>query len=168
VEDCDDNDRQPLYWACVGGHVEMAYFLLDFGAAINEAGGETATTALHVVCAQGLVEVVRLLLSRGADAALRDNHGGTALMGASQQGHVMVVETMLTFNRVIPTINHLDHQGQSALFLACQAGHARVVKALLDAGADPWEGRSSHKLLPLHAALRCGHDDCVKLIQGGD
>lgn len=76
VDEFDDNPEDPL--ALIGA-------LLDADAPINAASGQ-GLTALHVAAALGLLDVVKLLLARGADASLRDEGfaGSTALDYAVQ------------------------------------------------------------------------------------
>jgi ankyrin repeat protein len=51
-------------------------------------------TALMTAAAEGQLEVVRLLLERGADPTLVDTDGDTALSFARQNGHTMVAQLL--------------------------------------------------------------------------
>jgi ankyrin repeat protein len=55
--------------------------------------GENGITALHLVTAQGHVEIVRLLMEHGADPLIKDNFDRTALLIAlqSQQADLLDV-----------------------------------------------------------------------------
>ncbi|OYU37615.1 MAG: hypothetical protein CFE33_20040 [Pseudorhodobacter sp. PARRP1] len=86
VDEFDDSPEDPL---------ALIAALLDAGAQINAASGQ-GLTALHVAAALGLLDVVRLLLARGADARLRDEGfaGSTALDYAVQARQAAVAEVL--------------------------------------------------------------------------
>jgi ankyrin repeat protein len=68
----------PLHVAAIRRDVEMVAALLDAGAAID-ARGERDYTALLEAISQNHLEVVRLLLARGAGTALANDDGQTPL-----------------------------------------------------------------------------------------
>uniref|UniRef100_A0A8D3DBS6 Ankyrin repeat domain-containing protein 50-like n=1 Tax=Scophthalmus maximus TaxID=52904 RepID=A0A8D3DBS6_SCOMX len=105
----------------------------------------------------GNLDVVNLLISRGANMELEDNHGQTALTLAARQGHTKVVNCLIGCEA---NINHTDHDGWTALRSAAWGGHSEVVSALLYAGAKvdcaDADGRTA-----LRAAAWGGHEDIV-------
>lgn len=60
--------------AAAGGYEELATLLLDAAPGCINAQDADGDTPLHNAARGGFPEVVRLLLARGADAAVR-NHG---------------------------------------------------------------------------------------------
>ncbi|KAJ1382996.1 ankyrin repeat-containing domain protein, partial [Ochromonadaceae sp. CCMP2298] len=52
-------------------------------------------TAVHLACVKGHLDVLRLLLEKGADTDAKDVDGMTALHWASQQGHPEVLRLLL-------------------------------------------------------------------------
>jgi ankyrin repeat protein len=76
----DDHGYTPLH--CAAGHgfyaeaVEMAEALLTHGADINARSPEFGFVPLHEATGAGMI---RLLVSRGADAGVRSNAGLTPL-----------------------------------------------------------------------------------------
>ena len=77
----------------------------------------------------------------------------TALMLASAQGHVPVVELLLQRGA---KVDRLDAKGRSALMLAAEKGRADVVQLLLKAGADVSLGDHADKHAIIYAA-ESGH-----------
>ncbi len=76
---------------------------------------------------------VKTLLDKGADVNAKAPTGVTALMMASQSGHVDVVRALLAAKA---DVNAKTPIGDTALLLASQQGHAEVVKLLTASGAS--------------------------------
>jgi ankyrin repeat protein len=69
----------PLHDAALGGSVDVINLLLDQGANINAADRESSATPLMLAASLGRASAVAALLKRGADPALKDARGLTAL-----------------------------------------------------------------------------------------
>ena len=76
--DADPYRGTPLIWAAANGRVDAARWLLDRGAPVNQRatfGGPThgeGVTALHLAAQNDRVEMIELLLARGADPSIQD------------------------------------------------------------------------------------------------
>ena len=79
---CADIDP-PIVLASFYGKLEAVRILLDHGADMNAVDTTQETTrggtALSNACAEGYVEIARLLLERGADPTIPDKDGRVAL-----------------------------------------------------------------------------------------
>jgi ankyrin repeat protein len=64
-------ERDPLYWAAKGGHLEILKTLVAAGSDPNGMPQEKETPAM-VACRYGFEEVVRYLLAAGADFTRKD------------------------------------------------------------------------------------------------
>jgi ankyrin repeat protein len=73
----------------------------------------------------GNAQFVARLLGEGRDVNEADEAGCTALILASQQGHVEVVRLLLARKGV--EVNKATARGSSALILASQNGHIEVI-----------------------------------------
>jgi len=80
------------------------------------------------------VEMVRLLLHRGAKVDLKTDAGDTALSFAAAEGYLESLEELLHAGA---DPNSITRSGRTALMLASGNNHPEVVKLLLAAGADP-------------------------------
>lgn len=93
-------------------------------------------TALHAACANGQVEMARLLLSSGADANQLDRNGVTPLMRAATIGSRDLVKLLLSHGADPKLVTHAD--GLTALHFALD-GHGgqdlELVSALLESGS---------------------------------
>jgi ankyrin repeat protein len=114
-----------LHWAAVRGHAEVVIALLEAGADVSRADG-SGRTALAFASRTGSLEIVRLLLLRGAVA------DGPALLQAAQNGREDIVSVLLEAG-ASPDV--IDGTGKTPLILAARSGHAGVVRRLLEAGA---------------------------------
>jgi len=175
-----------LLAAAKRGDLHAVRALLDAGADVNEYGGRRGSrgTALTWAAKRNRSAIVRELLVRGADVALRDEEGKTALMWAAEVCPAKTVGELITRCQELATdrisltslINAVDPRGESALLIAASEGRADVVLALLAAGADCAHGhagdstssafrrlagstkRSATQVTALHALLNAGAD----------
>src|SRR5688572_2560668 len=102
-----------LVWACRFGREEVAQFLLDQG--VDPAARDSdSMTALHWAAAGRCMDLVMLLIGRGAPLEVRNTWGGTVL---DSTVYFAVTQPLTT-----PCSSH---------------GYPAVIEALLAAGADP-------------------------------
>ena len=73
----------------------MVKFLIDSGADVDIQSGEYTVCALSRAAYKGHLEILKLLLDRGADVAVVDKDGETPLMNAIYAGHTEVARTLL-------------------------------------------------------------------------
>jgi len=156
----------PLIRACQRGLLEVVECLLNHGADPNHFP-RFSEPPMQVAAKNGHAAIVERLIRAGVD--INDNRGGmgdTALILASQQGHVDVVDCLLSlgsntettgWNNATPLIaasekgmidvvdrllaagcnvNALDGDNSSALLRAAQGGHLPIIDRLVVHGAD--------------------------------
>lgn len=87
-------------------------------------------TALHRAARNGMPDVVRVLLTRGAEIKIQDIHGQTALHLAANAGHRRVIDVLLEIkNDTVAAI--VDKDGRTALHMAAETDNENVVSALI-------------------------------------
>jgi ankyrin repeat protein len=82
---------------------------------------------------RGDAQVVRELVTAGADVNARDRYGQTGLMLAAHAGHADVVDVLIDAGA---DLDHAAKFSLTALMLAVVAGHPAVATRLAAAGAN--------------------------------
>lgn len=93
------NGHSLLHVAARRGNVALARALLDAArdapaSALVDAANKAGHTALHDAAAKGQLELVTLLVERGADVALLSGGGQSALALARDAGHASVADRL--------------------------------------------------------------------------
>lgn len=115
----------------------------------------------------GQLQMIKILLERGADVNKGTGMEYTPLHLAAAWGNIEVVKALLAVRRVDPNIKRLDGDGNFALWSASNAGHVDVVKALLAAGAKV-NLANNKQVTSLAAAAAARHTEVVKaLLEAG-
>ena len=104
-------------------------------ASLEEHSTEPGDTPLIIASRQGNVAQVKALLASGADVNATNEQETTALMAASQAGHVEVIKELTAVQTL--ELDRMDLNSDTALMQAVQHNQLAAVQALLAAGADP-------------------------------
>ncbi len=161
IDERDQINWTPLFWAASGGQSDIVEFLTGNGADVN-ARGELGTTPLHQAARSGSKELVTLLLSKGANVNAGSEFGSdTPLHCASGAGHRAVVELLIANGADIEARNG---KGRTPVFAASTNGDVETVDFLIAKGADinmrDRNGRSA-----LMQATEGGHSETVALLR---
>ena len=118
-------------------------------------------TALHWAVTSNNLEMVRLLLSKGASLKVRDNEGQSVLHTAVRTNNRELLAVLLhNGGSSADFINQKTVEGRTPLHLAVRNDQPEMVTLLLEEGADvkitDGQGWSC-----LHLAVIRGHSDCV-------
>ncbi|XP_020376693.2 ankyrin repeat and SOCS box protein 3 isoform X1 [Rhincodon typus] len=144
----------PLFLATEKGDIAVAKTLLKHGARINGPHSACLWSVLHQAAYQEHLEILKLLLEKGADKEARDDYGITPLFLAAQYGKQESLSVLLQHGS---DVNCQAFDKATPLFIAAQEGHVECVELLLSNSADAnlycseddWQ-------LPIHAAAQMG------------
>lgn len=148
------------------GDVQRVKELLDQLANPNARSEDRGLTPIILAAFGGHKDVVRELISRGANVSAVTDTGITPLWVAAYAGHDDVVAELLD---EAVDIDHRDVNGTTPLYVAALNGQSSVVKQLVDGGAD-LNARSASGATPLMAAVHRGNNEIVAILleAGGD
>jgi hypothetical protein len=93
-----DSGFTPLHVASANNELHIVLYLLRHMQLPQDLHIGTATdnsTALHWASLNGRLEIVRIFLSLGADATMKNEDGRSAVTVAEQQGHLEIVNALL-------------------------------------------------------------------------
>ena len=134
----DADGRTAILAATIAGRTAAVEALIDAEANVDLQDDRLDNPFLYAG-AEGLFDILRMVNEAGADPALTNRFGGTALIPASERGHVEVVRYLLTQTDV--DVDHVNRLGWTALLEAIVLGdggpaHQAVVDLLIEHGAD--------------------------------
>ncbi len=106
---------------------------LDKPELLEHLDPNTIISPLLLAAKCGDLALVKRLLERHADSAIRDHHGNTGLHLAIIQGHTTVALSLIESTVAVNLQNNL---GQTPLMLAAKFGNVDIQNSLLAKGAD--------------------------------
>lgn len=167
---CQSGDlSRELVEAAKQGDVFKAERLLRQGADVNsrEQNGQLALmgyNSLLWASSKGHFEMVKLLLSHGANVNAADSQNRSALMMASAGGYMDIVALLLESGA---NLYSCSQQNDTVLMVAAAGGHNELVLRLLDMGLDVNAANDLGKTALMSAALRGHTQTAASLLAGG-
>ena|GEM_PF-6264076 len=150
----------PLITAIILGKDEDAIELIEAGASL-EIGTVGSNSALSSAIKHGKLELVRLMVKKGADVTFRSaNWGSSPLTSAAEAGNVEIAKVLISANAPIEGI---PEERKTPLIKAVEEGHVEMVKLLLRFGANVHDKRILHT--PLEIAVNEGHTKIEKILR---
>ncbi|KAL4874323.1 ankyrin repeat-containing domain protein [Aspergillus karnatakaensis] len=146
----------PLLLAVSMRKIAVARYLLDCGADIHAQNRNGFNVIDLAIARETGVEMVEMLLDRGAKAYLRSGTPRmTPLHWAARMGNVGLVRLLCGRGSAGAgvKVDTLDQRGRTALHLAVKQDHPGSAAALIEAGADVSRA-DEEGVTPLHAAVR--------------
>lgn len=111
LSSADSRGSTPLLLATYYGHLEIAKYLLDKGAAVDAVDG-SGNTALMGVCFKGHKEIAEVLVKAGANVNHVNSMGATSLIYAATFNKVGIAKILLENGA---DIRFKDARGNTAL-----------------------------------------------------
>ncbi|XP_071098528.1 serine/threonine-protein phosphatase 6 regulatory ankyrin repeat subunit B-like [Haliotis cracherodii] len=126
----DEHGNNMFHYACYSGNIYLVRQLIPF-CDINSKGAEGFTPTIISVL-HGREDLLKLLVSKGADLTLSDDHNDNVLHLACRGGNRSIVEHLLP----LFDINSRGQHGRTAVMRAALYGKKDVVDLLVSKEAD--------------------------------
>jgi len=151
--------KKPLLEAgCLADHAQIVRLLMDAGVDKDE---DKMRRAILCALRAQKKEVLKVLLTSGADANWQDKDGRSLLWTAADENLTEIAELLLEAGADKDTVNE---KGISALWTAADHGCLEMVKLLLKAGADHARPNKNGRTAIQIAQYR-DHPDVVDVLQ---
>lgn len=194
LELLDYEGNSALYHAAYSGNIKAVRQMLEFEFNVDTINLEGMTPLLGSLQKNGNEEIVKLLLDAGANFAIADKVGISAIHVAATLGFTRTVEFLLDagadVNQAIPEkgttalmmallTNHLDtallliHRGAnkfakdqvaSTIHIASMQGFTDIVGLILDEKPDEINCLTEDRNTPLHLAASYNHFSIIKFL----
>ena len=161
----DNTGKTPLMTAVDHGRLDCCQALLDTeeGMRILNVGDDGDVTALDTACIKGNLEMVNLLLDKGAYKECRDAKGYTPFITAATNGHDIIVEKLIHNGCDIAA---RTNSGSTAMTRAAFYGYEDVVKLLLryESGRELVNMGGRNGVTPLNMASGEGRISVIPIL----
>jgi len=140
----------PLFLAVsFNKNTEVAEFLISVGSDVKDG------FTMHTLIAEGKVEAVRFLVSKGADVNAKIHEDATSLHMASLKGSTELAKVFVSAGA---DVNAKDNSGFTPLHVAAFSGHTELAKFLVFNGADI-HAKATNGKTPSDLATQAGKAD---------
>ncbi|BBN16069.1 hypothetical protein MPTK1_7g03250 [Marchantia polymorpha subsp. ruderalis] len=171
---CGNTAGQQLFSAIREGDVEYVLQMLrDEPKLLNAGFFYERLAPLHVAAQQGQLQILQVLLERGAQVNILNSSGQTPLMLACKSGRWSCIEPLLEAGANVLAFDYT--RARTCLHYASRGGHTECVRRILAAAAqgpvaNSWgfvrfvNVRDGYGITPLHMASRQGHAGVLRLL----
>jgi len=153
-----------VHEASLAGDLNRVWELVEGDSRLaNDTSSPDGFPPLGLAAHKGRIEVVKYLISRGADVNFAAPETGfTALTGAIAGGHADVVRVLLAAGA---NVNHRYEENRfSPLIEAAGDNEPEIIELLLDAGADV-RARTNDGKSALTLAVEKGHGEVAEILR---
>uniref|UniRef100_A0A8C9ZAR3 Euchromatic histone-lysine N-methyltransferase 2 n=1 Tax=Sander lucioperca TaxID=283035 RepID=A0A8C9ZAR3_SANLU len=130
---CEDDGYTGLHHAAKLGNLEIVNMLLETGQVDVNAQDSGGWTPIIWSAEHKHVEVIKVLLNRGADVTINDKELNVCLHWAAYAGNVDIAELVLNSGCPLASVNM---HGDTPLHIAAREGYLECVTLFLSRGAD--------------------------------
>ena len=125
----EEDGKTPLHLVSLRGDMVMLEFLIAHPYIDLNSIDDNGTTPIHNAMMHGQYDVVKILLDKGADHSIPDNHRKTCLHIAAEQGSKVMCKLLVENFKA--DITAVTDQEQTVLHFATMGLHKDLVQFLL-------------------------------------
>ena len=138
--------------------IEQIRQIINVGVDVDDTSGIFIKTPLSIAVRNSNIDLILLLLNRGADVNVVDNFGATQLAYSAMFNNPRVVNVLISHGA---DVDAADNIGCAPLHMAVLFGRKNIVDILIRHGADV--NSTTYESTPLYIASEEGHMEIVKL-----
>ncbi|KAF7587418.1 hypothetical protein BBP40_007258 [Aspergillus hancockii] len=154
-EDSYKDNEKALFWAAMGGSVEVIKLLLTKGTSPNVSG------VMRAAAENGHEHSIRILVANGGDVNAESYEDeGNALQVAAMKGDETLIRCLLELGA---DPNRGGGELGSVLHIAAVNGDESITQLLLENGADP-NAKGGMYGFALQAAVEEGHGNIIRML----
>ncbi|MFB3896336.1 MAG: ankyrin repeat domain-containing protein [bacterium] len=158
----NDSGLTVLMTAAMGIDTAAVKTALAYSDKFDQEYVNAAKQAMSKITTGGeTIEVVNLLLARGANVNAKTNTGYTALMAAGMRGQTEVAKALIAKGA---EVNARTDTGLTPLMLPARLGYTSLVKELVEHGAEINEQKNEYRMTPLMLAAMKGNTEVVQFL----
>jgi 26S proteasome non-ATPase regulatory subunit 10 len=124
------DERQPLHWACSGGHDVIVDYLLSVCNVPVDDADDSGWTPLIIASSAGHDNIVKTLLQRDANPNKTTATGQTALHYAASRNRFKIAEMLISCNCDVNVAD--DTTSATPLHRAASKGNLKIVRLLTE------------------------------------
>ncbi|KAF0988668.1 hypothetical protein HZS_1980, partial [Henneguya salminicola] len=158
IEHRDKRGYTPLMICSQTGNIKLCKCLINIGAIIDAYCDKNKDTSLTIATNNNRLDIVRLLVEKGANIQHQTFNDQTPLIISLKNGNKQILQYLLDKGANINTI----YQGQTPLMIATISEHTNIVRILLERGADATYENNKNTALTL--ACSYGKTEIVSLL----
>ena len=165
VDYTNKNNETPLHLACDSGHLKVIQMLILECKADLNVRNEDNDTPLHIAALRGHLHIINyIIINRLGYISSTQLQGKKEryiilLHRACRQGHMEVIESLLTYSKLDPL--SIDDDGNTLVHLAAMGGSKTVVKMLVTKYGCPVSSKNNTGQSPLHLACTSSHTQVI-------
>ena len=145
----------------LGRTEEVKRLLQHASLDIEDCDGIHGCSALHIASQNGSVDVVKILLDKGALTHHTDFQGRTALLHSAQSSDARCFDTLIFHGSDVATA---DSQGYTAWHLAAESRNLAVLKILAEINSTGMSSVTLDATTPLLCAARVGSREVIDFL----
>jgi ankyrin repeat protein len=159
----DANPQLEIFAECILGETARVDALLTGNRSLVSLLSSDGWTPLHLAAHFGQLEVVRMLLNKGANVKARSTNPleNLAIHAAAAGKHSQIIKLLIHHGS---SADARQHGGWTPLHAAAQAGDVESARILVEAGADV-SARAENQQRPLDLALTKGQQAMVEFLE---
>jgi hypothetical protein len=158
----DSRGNTAMHFAAKRGSTEILQLLYDFGAKLDLAStSDPQMQPIHWAAAEGKINSIEFLLSKGIDINTQDINGSSPAAVAAQYNQI---NALIYLYKHGADLTMADHSGDHCLHWAAYKGHAEVLQIMLYFHPRELNALDRYGQSALHLASLRGFHECVEVL----